>query len=198
MGEQALFLRSSSCQPDARLRQLYPGPEVVRGLVPVLEQQRLNVFSVQPPITCHIEHARPTMGDGVDTAPGIAHQGQTDYKLDVLNHRPVGTATAWTIDAGQESLLTLSGWVVDREASGLASSVYINVDGQQDLCAEYGQDRLDVAVFFHRPAYRHSGFAAALPVERLGLGIHLPRLKILSVDRRQYYWSEHTWVVHIR
>jgi hypothetical protein len=95
-------------------------------------------------------------------------------------------------------VLTLSGWAVDREASGPASSVYINVDGQQDLRAEYGQDRLDVAVFFHRPAYRHSGFAAALPVEGLGLGTHLLRLKILSVDRQQYYWSEHTWTVYIR
>ncbi len=133
MGEQAFFLRSSSCQPDARLRQLYPGPEVVRGLVSVLEQQRLNVFAAQLPITCHREHARPTMGDGVDTAPGTAHQGQTDYRLDVLNHRPVSSATAWTMDASQEPVLTLSGWAVDREAGGPASSVYINVDGQQDF-----------------------------------------------------------------
>jgi hypothetical protein len=95
-------------------------------------------------------------------------------------------------------VLTLTGWAVDREAGGPASSVDINVDGQQDFRAEYGQDRFDVAVVFHQPAYRHSGFAATLPVERLGSGTHLLRLKILSVDRRQYYWSEHTWAVHIR
>ena len=41
-------------------------------------------------------------------------------------------------------------------------------------------------------------FSTALPVERLGLGTHLLRLKILSADRQQYYWSEHTWTVHIR
>jgi hypothetical protein len=164
----------------------------------VLEQQHLSVFYAQPPIVCHPEHVMPTSGSGITTAPGSAPLGQTDYRLDVINHRPVGAATAWTIDARQEPVLTLSGWAVDREVGGPASSVSINVNGQQDFHAEYGQDRLDVAVFFDQPAYRHSGFAVTLPVERLGLGTHLLRLKILAVDRRQYYWSEHTWTVHIR
>jgi hypothetical protein len=198
MGELAFFLRSASCQPDDRLRQLYPLPDVVRALVPFLEQHHLNVFSGQLRIVCHLDNAMKPRDGKLDPATLAVHPGQTDYAVNLINNYPIGSVTALTMDSHHEPVLTLTGWAVDREAGGPSSGVYINVDGQQDFPAEYGQDRLDVALLFHRPAYWHSGFVASLPVEKLEMGKHLLRLKIIAVDRRQYYWSERTWIMHIR
>jgi len=198
MGEFAFFLRSASCQPDDQLRQLYPAPNVVRALVPFLAQHHLNVFYKQPQIGCHSDGAMRTGGGRFDPATFIMHPGQTDYAVDLINNHPVGVATAWTMNSRSEPVLTLTGWAVDREAGGPPSGVYVNVDGQVDFPAESGQARLDVALFFHQPAYWHSGFVASLPVEQLGMGQHLLRLKIISADRRQYYWSERSWVINIR
>src|SRR6266850_466867 len=188
-GEAAFFLRSSSCQSDEKLRLLYPDANVVRARVSFLEQHHLNVFYRQPPIACLRGNAMKAVGDGVDTVTFTAHQG-TDYVVDLINHHPGGVATDLTMDSRHEPVITLAGWAVDRAVGGPVSGVSIHVDGQQDFPATYGQERLDVAVAFNQPAYWHSGFAAALPVVQLGEGQHVLRLKMLSVDRRQYYWSE--------
>src|SRR5262249_20284773 len=194
----AFFLRSHTCQPDNRLRRLHPIPDVLRTRVSFLALHHLNVFYRQPQIACPSSHTIESLGSGVDMARLHVHPWDTGSTVDVINRHPIGSVAEWTIDSLQEPIITLTGWAVDREAGGPSSGVAINVDGQQDFPAEYGQERVDVALFFDRPAYWHSGFVASLPVEKLGRGRHLLRLKILSVDHRQYYWSEQPWVLHIR
>jgi hypothetical protein len=194
-GEAAFFLRAHTCQPDDKLRRLYPVPDVVRTRVSFVELHHLNVFYRQPRIACPTSQS---LGSAVDMAMLTVQPGQTDYALDWINHHPIGSVREWTINSLQEPMITLAGWAVDREAGGPSAGVAINVDGRQDVPAEYGQERLDVALFFDRPSYWHSGFAASLPVEKLGRGRHLLRLKILSADHRQYYSSEQIWVLHIR
>jgi hypothetical protein len=198
-GEGAFFLRSYPCQPDNRLQRIYPSAEGVRALAPLLEKYHLNVFYRQPRIDCPSDNEMKVAAGRFDTSELTLKQTPTRYAVDLINNHPApGGASELTIDSSQEATVKITGWAVDQEAGGPPAAVLINVDGQQDFPAETGLDRLGVALFFNEPAYWHSGFVASLPIEKLGIGKHALRLKIIAVNRRQYYRSEQTWIINIR
>lgn len=192
LGEAAFFVRSHRCQPDDRLRWIMNSAESIRTNAPLLEKYRLNVFYRRPPIIC------PALMGSAQTLK----QTQTDYAVDVVNGvSGAGLQNEISVDLSRDKSIQFTGWAVDREAEGPASGVAISVegkDGWQDFPAQYDLGRFDVAQAFAQPTYQHCGFVASLPTEKLTVGKHRLRLKIITADRQQYYQPDRVWMINIQ
>jgi phosphoglycerol transferase len=81
---------------------------------------------------------------------------------------------------------SVAGWAVDQAAGALASGVEI-VIGDATFPAFYGVDRRDVADYFKQPAYRQSGFLAAVSPAGLSKGTHPLALRVISSDGACYF-----------
>ena len=129
--------------------------------------------------------------------PSNMHISHT--KMDTINGCPlVERGSPIIIDVQQEQMITVSGWVVDKDAGKAAGSVSINIDGQIDVPALYGLDRHDVARFSKNSRYKRSGFWACFATSTLSAGQHILSLKVVTVDKKEYYNLKQKIILEVR
>jgi len=112
---------------------------------------------------------------------------QTLFALDSVNGVLISNSQPIRIDSTTEDMIVINGWAVDERAKQTAGGVFINIDGNSDVPANYGQNRPDVAAVLKNDNYRFSGFSAAIPTSSLEKGIHTFSLKIVTAAKTEYY-----------
>ncbi len=171
----AYVLTTYKIQSDENiLKYLYPNPAVARERAEFLEENGLNVFSgeVIDPSTLTLAYF-PTLSS-IETVDGEKVSQQ---------------ASPLIIDLSLQETMTITGWVVDKQANGPASAVFLTLDGKIDIPAFYGLDRPEVASHLENPDFRFSGYIVSFSSSLLEEGEHTLSLKILSTDRVHYYYT---------
>lgn len=112
---------------------------------------------------------------------------QTLFALDSVNGVLISNSQPIPIDSTTEDMIVISGWAVDERAKQTGGGVFINIDGNSEVPATYGQDRADVAAALKNDNYRFSGFSAAIPTSSLKKGIHTFSLRIVTAAKTEYY-----------
>ena len=182
--ELAYYLSTYKVQSDESLRPLYLwDPQIARRGAEILEKYELNVFSrprIEP------EELTPV-------------EGSTQFYIDSINDHPPSQQDSCIINVSQqENTLVILGWAVDQHAQNTAGGVFVNIDGQIDIPALYGQDRPDIATRFGENRYRFSGFLASFSTSVVGEGQHVLSLKIVTADRKGYYEADPKIILEIR
>ena len=110
----------------------------------------------------------------------------TRYSLDAMNGNIVKYNEPTII---QKSTIRISGWAVDFPNAKLASSVVVDIDGNQFM-ANIGQSRPDVAKALNNSEYINSGWVLEIPISLIGKGEHACNIKIISADGKSYYETD--------
>ena len=170
----AYVLLTYKMQSDENVRNyLYVDTGLVRNLAEFLEKNSFNVFS--KPIA--------------DTSTLILTHSDTLFTLETINGESIpGQNASSTIDSGQHETITITGWAVDKQASNVASAVFIIIDEVIRIPVIYGLDRPDVADYLKNPNFRFSGFMATFSSSKLGAAEHSVSLEI--VGKSGYYFCE--------
>jgi hypothetical protein len=82
--------------------------------------------------------------------------------------------------------LKITGWGIDQPAGSAGAGVDVVVDGTP-LPTFYAIDREDVANYFGRPGYYHSGFTTELGPNSLTRGEHRLALRLIAANGQCYY-----------
>jgi len=171
----AYMLATYKIQSDENIRRYLYDPALVRERAGFLEQNKLNVFS-EP---------------AINLSTLILSSSNTLFALNTINGKIVPQQTTpLVINRSQEETITITGWAVDKEASDVASAVFITIDGRIDIPTLYGLDRQDVANYFKNPNFRFAGYIATFSSSILSEGEHTISLKIVSKDGIHYYYLE--------
>ena len=105
--------------------------------------------------------------------------------IDTINGRSASGGPVQVLSANGEPL-TVNGWAVDSAAAAIAGRVYLQIDnGALEVEMDYGEERPDVASYFGQPAYRLSGFRAAIDPSVFSRGQHKLRVRVLSADGKR-------------
>lgn len=96
-----------------------------------------------------------------------------------------------------ENIIWIGGWAIDSQAGSPAAAVFITFDTGQEFRAYYSLARPDVAAHFDRERLLHSGFIAFIPSGELPPGKRAFRIRIVSHDRRAYYYPGDIFFVDI-
>jgi hypothetical protein len=123
---------------------------------------------------------------------------QTLFALDSINGVLFTNSQPLRVDSTTEDMIVINGWAVDEPAKQTAGGVFINIDGNSDVPATYGQDRPDVAAVLKNDNYRFSGFSAAISTASLEKGIHTFSLKIITAAKTEYYEPAQRVLVDVR
>lgn len=99
-----------------------------------------------------------------------------------------GVGAPGSIRINRAGGLKIVGWTVDRVRETTAAGVDVALD-QVPFPSMYGWDRADVAQHFKRPSYRHSGFMADIPRDKLQKGEHRLSVRVAAATRDCYYES---------
>jgi hypothetical protein len=155
-------------------RTLYPNAERLKELASICEKYKLNVFSNPPnfayfPFNLTLS-SEPTLCD-------ISLNGISVYQ----QKQPL------VIPAAKE--IVTEGWAVDKEASDVASAVFITIDDELDIPTIYGIDRKDVSKHYKNIKYRLSGYRVSFSTSTIDKGMHKLYLKIISNDGTRYFKS---------
>jgi hypothetical protein len=179
----AYVLKTYKIQSDENIRQyLYPDPAIVRERAQFLEQNKLNVFSEEALDTSTLVLAGSNTLSWIDTINGK-----------MTSHQP----SPVVIDTSQEETITITGWAVDTQANGVASAVFITIDGRIDIPALYGLDRPDVANYLKNQNFRFSGYLATFSSSILSDGEHTVSLKIVSRDGLHFYYVQQVLYLYV-
>jgi hypothetical protein len=132
----------------------------------------------------HIFYLRPGEPLTVDLPLLEELADHRDYNLEQFGEtvEPLGKSP---IRLPRSSMITLSGWAVDRSARVWAGGVDVEVDGAFHA-TRYGGERPDVSDFFGEPLYRYCGFSFGVAAAQFDCGPHSLRLRIVSADRKSY------------
>jgi hypothetical protein len=112
-------------------------------------------------------------------------EGSALMAIDKINGRAaMGLSTPLQISFA-DATIDVEGWAVDQDSRAPAMDVRLQWDeGRMETRTEYGIERSDVAASFNEPAYRFSGFRAAIPTSDLGIGRHRLTVLVTSADGR--------------
>ena len=143
--------------------------------------------------------ARQESKESIPLAPGTSRNlpqnpGTTAFWIDRIGPttNPTGKEP---ISIDEISDFTTSGWAVDKQNASVAGGVEIVIDSKP-YQMPYGFDREDLIVPLKSAAYAHAGFRAAFPARALGEGSHTISYRILTSDRKSYYFTpEFTLIV---
>ncbi len=117
---------------------------------------------------------------------GLVNQGEARAaRIDSMNGAGAGEADISTIPC-PDGYVSIRGWAFDYSERKPASAVYLQIDGRL-FRTDYGESRMDnVALFDRNYALARTGFSTAIPLTRLGEGVHEMRVVVLSPDGRKY------------
>jgi hypothetical protein len=129
----------------------------------------------------------PPLLTGLTTRP---FDMQFDFRANatggIFLNQPLVVDRSAITDAG----MSVDGWVFDVTQKGLASGVYVSVNGTRDFAAAYGIIRPDLVAHFSDRRYLQAGFSALVPLDALPAGEHLVTLKVVGADGRAYAESK--------
>jgi hypothetical protein len=164
------YLLSYKYQPDDNLKYIHPSPEYLRQTIPQIEKHRLGVFNDVPYDNYTISN-------------------QSTYcSIDKIASVPIINNVANVNSAGKS--ITVEGWAIDSVYNKKAMAVYVSIDNTYDIPAMYCYEREDVANYFNNPGLKYSGFWASFASSLLTQGSHSIRLKIISINGKEIYFSQ--------
>jgi hypothetical protein len=156
---------------------LYPFVERFKELATICEKYKLNVFS-NPPNFAYFPSNLTLSSEltlcSIETLNGIS----------VSQQKP-----PLVIKAARKKEIVIEGWAVDKEASDVASAVFINIDDEISIPTIYGIDNKGVSEHFKNVRYRYSGYFASFSRSIIEEGEHKLYLKIISNDGTRYFKS---------
>jgi hypothetical protein len=128
--------------------------------------------------------------------PKLSLAGTTLFSVEVINNQV--SPQNVVIEAKHGDGFYIAGWAVDEQAQGAAGGVFVDVDKQLVIPAQYGLDRPDVAVHFRNERYRSSGFSVFFAASALEKGRHTLSLKVIAADKRGYYDTGYRAILEIK
>ncbi|HEY9793139.1 MAG TPA: hypothetical protein V6D22_22245 [Candidatus Obscuribacterales bacterium] len=100
------------------------------------------------------------------------------------------------VDSKTKELITVAGWIVNKDRSGLPRSVFLSVDNKQLVPVHYGISRRDVASALQDERLKDCGFLAVLRAADLAPGGH--RLRLAVPDSPTDQWVTPPWQVVVQ
>jgi len=128
--------------------------------------------------------------------PKLFLAGSTRFSVDVINNQSLPQNVV--IEAKHEDGVYIAGWAVDDQAQSEAGGVFVELDNQLVIPAQYGLERPDVAAHFRNERYRSSGFSVFFAASALEKGRHTLSLKVIAADRRGYYDTGYRAILEIK
>ena len=171
------LLNYEKASDDTIERTLFPNAKKVKKFASLCKKYKLNVFS-NPPKFAYFQSnltlsSEPTLCS-IETLNGLSIN---------LQKQPL------VIKATKKKEIVIEGWAVDKEASDVASAVFINIDDEINIPAIYGIDKKDVSKHFKNVRYRFSGYRTSFSASIIEEGEHKFYLKIISNDGTRYFKS---------
>ena len=157
-------------------RTLHPCAKRLKELAPICEKYKLNVFSNPP------NYAYFPANLTFSSEPSLCDISLNGISINQQKQPLV-------INAAKEKEIVTEGWAVDKEASDIASAVFITIDDELDIPTIYGIDRRDVSKHYKNVKYRYSGYRASFSTSSIEEGEHKLYLKIISNDGTRYFKS---------
>jgi hypothetical protein len=153
-------------------------------------------------------------GDESDPAAGPAGKNASNAEIDIKSLVNVNSETFLALDeiggqmpkpntsivvnAQHTPRISVRGWAVDQRAKTGAGGVIINVDGNTDVLANYGQPRPDVATNLKNPDYTNSGFTASIDSATLSKGHHTLTMRVVTADKKGYFEQKQKYDVEVQ
>jgi hypothetical protein len=110
--------------------------------------------------------------------------GQPLYNLEKVG-AVVNPLEKTSVQIPSSGNINVAGWAVDRNSKSAANGVDVVIDGKA-YRAQAGQNRGDVAEYFHEPAYARAGFSFLFPASAVAPGTHQLSLRVISQDGTSY------------
>jgi len=129
----------------------------------------------------------PLSRHGAMTTGMTSCDGPPRVSVDLVGEHaaPIGSPPV-RIRGGED--LKVTGWAVDEINGTTGAGLDITID-RLPFPSVYGMDRPDVADHLQQPAYRPSGFIAAIPASSVGPGAHQVTVRLVAADQGCYYES---------
>jgi hypothetical protein len=128
--------------------------------------------------------------------PKLSLAGSTLYSVDVINDQL--SPQNVVIEAKHGDGVYIAGWAIDDQAQSEAGGVFVELDNQLVIPAQYGLERPDVAAHLRNERYRSSGFSVFFAASALEKGRHTLSLKVIAADRRGYYNTGYRAILEIK
>jgi acetyltransferase-like isoleucine patch superfamily enzyme len=165
-----------------------PAYSVVAGSPAEIIKQYNQTSGKWEPVKGHPQKYDTFNESKLDTNEMSLDRNNTFFNIDTVNNQVLKPQDPpIIINSENQKTIEITGWAIDQNASKRASGISINVDGQKDIPASYGLDRLDVAEYLKSNDYRFCGFSAFFDTSTLGKGNHSLSLKIVADDQKRYY-----------
>jgi hypothetical protein len=139
-----------------------------------------NDVPFEKPIVFEVDSAADRIPAGVPDAKPLA--GAVDICCRLGSRSAHATELQLPGDA-----LTVQGWAYDPAARSTGRLLLVVIDGTRAFRADYGIPRPDVVAFFRNPAFRDTGYVAAVPASAFSVGEHTLNLVLLAKDGRHFY-----------
>lgn len=123
-------------------------------------------------------------------------QDHTDFYVDLINGKNVSDSKI-IINQDSEKQVIIQGWAIDSNARAPAAAVFLTFDTGQEYRAYYTLMRSDVASYFKNEKLKNSGFISIISSKDLPKDFHYFRLKIISSDRKGYYFPSERFYFQI-
>ncbi len=117
------------------------------------------------------------------------------FAINYLNGNPQKLEEPIPIEGSE---LSIRGWAVDSINKQLAAGVYLSIDGQTHIETRYGIPKPKIAERFKLKQYLKCGFALSIPVEKIGKGVHSIGIKVVSADKKNYYYPSKRILVDVK
>jgi len=160
-------LRNADVVSDEAFGYIFDDVGVVRQEIPILRAHRYSLYYNTSPDRVPPRYDGETAGCNIDN----------------VNGRPVAMIEIHRLN---ERGMRVEGWAVDSVAGQASTQVFVGVDRRIDFPALTGNQRPDVASFFHNPNYETAGFTAYIRSSLIPDGEHILNLKIVNHDGSGY------------
>lgn len=114
--------------------------------------------------------------------------GETAIYIDFVNNQAPSPEKPVVVKAQETPQFMVSGWAVDKPAQSAAGGVIMVIDGNVEVPTKYGDARPDVAKFLDNPNYTKSNFVGWVNASTITKGQHILSFKVLTADKRGYYY----------
>lgn len=171
---------------EAHIRAQLPAPHILAST------DRYTAIDIRS-AAAKTTNIPPLSRKGAMTIGMTSCDGHPRVSVDLIgeNAAPVGSQPV-RIRGGED--LKITGWAVDDIKATTGAGLDIVID-RVPFPSVYGMDRPDVANHFQQPAYRPSGFEAAIPAASVGPGTHQVAVRLVGADQGCYYESPNLIIV---
>lgn len=116
----------------------------------------------------------------------VQKQETTDFSIELVNGQKINENIVKSSKKANNILI--EGWAIDTPAKELAGGIFICFDSGQEYRAYYSLHRPDVAAHFNNEKLQFAGFISVINPNSLPVGTRSFRIKIVTHDRKGYYY----------